>query len=513
MRDEQRRQIAELQAAQHLIGERADYEGRGITPDDLRQVERLQWQISQICRSHNLSRRRNLTSPSTRTEIKMSNDPRILRLETRLSTAFNARRKIYETMNRAGRDDLTTAEDSEFRKLTTDIEQMEARMAELRAEADRASNVTDSARALRSARGGASTGSRGGDGMYGEYSGRSFFGDTIRAGQGDWEARERLAQHAQEQRDMDRVDGTGGAFVPPSYLVDKSIELARAGRVTANLASQFPMPSGTDQINIPKITTGSSVAVQVADNTSVSETDLADTSIQLPVRTLAGQVDVALQLLEQSPVRFDQIVFADLIAEYTRQLDLQVISGSGNSGQLKGILTASNTISVAYTDTSPTTGEIYGKIAECLSGITSQRFAPPNAIVMHPRRWAWFVSARDSEGRPLVVPTAGNGSNAQGIMNGLDGLVGNLLGMAVFVDANVPTNLGSGTNEDVIIIAKTDDWWLYESSIRTRVLPEVGSGTLTTRLQVYGFVAFTAERQPKSTAKLGSTGLVTPVFG
>ncbi len=43
------------------------------------------------------------------------------------------------------------------------------------------------------------------------------------------------------------------------------------------------------------------------------------------------------------------------------------------------------------------------------------------------------------------------------------------------------------------------------------MLPDVGSGTLTTRLQVYGYVAM-ATRYAKSISEITGTGLVSPVF-
>jgi hypothetical protein len=79
------------------------------------------------------------------------------------------------------------------------------------------------------------------------------------------------------------------------------IALARAGRPTANLVQNQPLPPGTDSINVPTISTGTATAVQTADNQSVQETDLADASVSAGVKTIAGQQDVAVQLLEQSP--------------------------------------------------------------------------------------------------------------------------------------------------------------------------------------------------------------------
>jgi hypothetical protein len=49
-----------------------------------------------------------------------------------------------------------------------------------------------------------------------------------------------------------------------------------------------------------------------------------------------------------------------------------------------------------------------------------------------------------------------------------------------------------------------------ESGIRTRAYPETLSGQLTVRLQVFGYLAFTAGRYPQSTVEI--TGLTAPTF-
>jgi hypothetical protein len=91
-------------------------------------------------------------------------------------------------------------------------------------------------------------------------------------------------------------------------------------------------------------------------------------------------------------------------------------------------------------------------------------------------------------------------------------VVGQMHGLPVITDPNMPTTLGAGTNEDVVHIIRASDLLLFESGIRTRVLPDVGSGNLTVRLQVYGYMAFTAGRYPKSIVEIGGTGLVAPSF-
>jgi hypothetical protein len=124
-----------------------------------------------------------------------------------------------------------------------------------------------------------------------------------------------------------------------------------------------------------------------------------------------------------------------------------------------------------------------------------------------------MLAAVDTAGRPLVTPS-GPGVNQIAAFGSVasQGQVGEIAGLPVYVDPNLPTNLGSGTNEDRVLVLRASDLLLWESGIRSRVLPDVGSGTLTVRLQVYGYIAFTAERYPKSTAVIAGTGIVAPTF-
>ncbi|OBH86176.1 DNA primase [Mycobacterium sp. E2989] len=86
-------------------------------------------------------------------------------------------------------------------------------------------------------------------------------------------------------------------------------------------------------------------------------------------------------------------------------------------------------------------------------------------------------------------------------------------GLPIITDPNFPTNLGSETptgTEDSILITRVTDNVLWESGIRTMAYPETLSGQLTVRLQVFGYLAFTAGRYPVSTAEV--TGLTPPTF-
>lgn len=435
------------------------------------------------------------------------------------------RAAIVQLADDEGRSDLNADEDSEFQELTASIraldEEIKARAERITELSDEDKRSNDAALAFRQAEMASTRVKVTNEARtYEQGNGRSYLQDLAKSQiSGDPEARARLDRHAAEvridpeYRDLNRTDTSGGYFVPPIWL-NEYVELARAGRPTANLVTNLPLPPGTDSINIPKVSTGTATAIQAADNSAVQETDLADTSVQANVKTIAGQQDLAIQLMEQSPFNFDQVVFADLAADYATKVNVQVLSGTNANNQVKGILTDTTGINtVTYTDTTATVAELYSKIADGIQKVHTNRFMEPQVIVMHPRRWAWITAAADTTGRPLVSPS-GPGQNQVASFTAVASqrVVGELQGLPVVTDPSIPITNGAGTNEDVIIIMRASDCVLYESSLRTRVLPDVGSGTLTVRLQVYGYIAFTAERQAKGISVLSGTGLTAPTF-
>ncbi len=92
-----------------------------------------------------------------------------------------------------------------------------------------------------------------------------------------------------------------------------------------------------------------------------------------------------------------------------------------------------------------------------------------------------------------------------------EGRVGSFAGLPVYADASIPTNLGAGANEDVILVLNTSEALLYESNIRTRVLQETLSGTLTARIQLWAYSGL-GVRQPRAIAVISGSGLVSPSF-
>lgn len=319
--------------------------------------------------------------------------------------------------------------------------------------------------------------------------------------------------HVFEKRvNPNRTDGQGGYFVPPLWLIDQYIDLPRFGRPIANSVRNLPLPGGTDSINLPKVATGTATAAQTADGASVTSTDMTDTSVSASVYTVAGQQDAAMQLLDQSPAPgFDEVIFADLLADMATRQDVYVINGSGSSGQPTGILNVSSPNAITYTDASPTLPEMYVPWIQSVSQIFTNRKRPATATFVLPKIWYWATANLDTTNRPLIQPTQGGPFNPMALQTGEvdEGPVGRLtVGTPVILDGNIPENLGGSNNETRIITLRTSDLYLWEGAIQTRVLTEVLSGTLQVRFQVYRYAAFMGNRLPKAISIVSGTGMV-----
>ena len=476
-------------------------------------------------------------------------------LEKRLRK-INARMgEINDLAEKEKRTELTEKESKEYKSLRDERKRLEARIADVREEEERRAKA---------AAGQAAHGSASGDGlqrgyvtrepkMYDRRNGNSYFLDVARMQtRGDMDAQTRLTRHAQELdvdlpkraqarqaradaglRDIavesffgrsangepetrvnpNRTDTQGGYFVPPLWLVDEFIPFLRNGRPFASAVRQIDLPAGTDSINVPKVQTGSTVNVQT-DGGAISDTDITDNFVTAPVRTLAGQQDIAMQLLDQSPVAFDEIMMSDLLADYARVIDLQAFQGTGANGQLTGLDNVSGVNSVTYTSGSPTITGMYPVFGQGISQLAKNRKrADGISWFMQGPRWYWLASSLDSQNRPFILPMdQGVPFNPLATQQDLtaEGPIGRIFGAPALLDMNITTTDGAGTNQDRIYAVRTQDLYLFEGQMRTRALTEVLSGTLQVRIQIYNYVAFLPNRYPTAISIMTGTGLVNP---
>jgi HK97 family phage major capsid protein len=349
--------------------------------------------------------------------------------------------------------------------------------------------------------------------------GAGFQGDVLAAFLGDYDAQARLSRHMSEERvergsriRETRAVGTGAfsGLVIPQYLTDMYAPLARANRPFADASRRHTLPSQGMTVEISRVTTGSGVDNQAAENDAATETNMDDTALSVPVRTAAGQQTASRQSIERG-AGVENVILDDLFRAYGSRLDNTMLNVA--TVGLTNVAT-----SVAYTDASPTTAELYPKVIEGLSGVEAallDQASGDNLAVMHSRRWYWMQNAMGSSypliTQPGVVAQTLGANYAEVYGRGVRGILPN--GTPVIVDNNIATNQGAGTNEDEIYLVDRQECHLWEDPdapvyIRAEQAKAANVGVL---MVVYGYYAFTFQRQPHA-RKIAGTGLVTPTF-
>lgn len=358
--------------------------------------------------------------------------------------------------------------------------------------------------------------------------GAQFLRDLALASGGDYNAQDRLRAHTREEEVergvsagefAKRASGTGAfaGLVVPQYLTDMYAPKARAMRPFADACTKYDLPDSGMVVNISRITTGTSVAVQT-ENAAVSETNIDDTLLTLNVITIAGQQTLSRQAIERG-TGVEGAMLDDLFRAYATTLDSTLLNAA-TSGFTNAVA-AANT--VAYTDASPTAAEAYPKLLDARQRAEVGLLDAGDGeffLVMHPRRWAWFQSQVGPNWPFLAQANQGpmNGGADYGQRYG-SGYRGVIAGMPVVVDANIATNLGAGTNEDEIYVGSRECILWEDANAPVLIRAEQpAAASLGVLFVVSGYVAYTnggrygGDGDSVAVSLVGGTGLITPTF-
>lgn len=361
---------------------------------------------------------------------------------------------------------------------------------------------------------------------YHEHSRNSYYADLLLRHKYP-QAETRLARHAVEMEtirkeyernawkairaggieyrvDPGTLDGSGGYFAPPLWVNQLFATAVRPGRVLAGLIPRFDLPPGVSSINLPILGVGTRTQHDV-DNQSVPSADITDTAGSSNVVTIAGQADVSLQMLEQSPAgaHLDWVITMDLREDYDRDLETELLHGSGSAvGALLGIVNAGT--SVTWNSGSPTGSLLWTQVGELAAQLADNRDLPPEVWLMRTARWCWMQTAEDLQGRPFGISTP----FFLGSDDETPDPAGGLISWPVFLDDAIKPTLGAANNQDIVICLRPTDLVLLEGQPRTSVMTEVLSGTLGVRIQMHAPVAAITNRYTTGSYVLTGTGMV-----
>ena len=338
------------------------------------------------------------------------------------------------------------------------------------------------------------------------------------------EAEQRLLHHMQEERVeraqyLERAAGTGAfaGLTVPQYLTDMYAPAVAALRPFADQCNHHDLPPDGMTVNISRITTATSAALQASENAAVSETNIDDTLLTENVQTAAGQQTLSRQAIDRG-TGVEGIVMDDLFRRYATVLDSTLINQATT-----GLAPVSSL--QTYTDASPTSPKIYSQIIQGASSVegTLLGWAQPDLVVMHSRRWYKLLSAVNASW-PMIYQAGGNNlpvqatgsTSGQGYAKGIRGQLAN--GLNVCVDNNVTTaglaQAITGSTQDHIYVVPSQECHLWEDPqapvfIRAEQPAAASLGVL---LVLYGYFAYSFRRFTNATIVISGTGTVPPVY-
>lgn len=348
--------------------------------------------------------------------------------------------------------------------------------------------------------------------------GEAFLRDVGKAFvQRDFAATDRLMQHLREERVergeyLARATTTGSfdGLTVPQYLTDMFAKHAKAGRPFANAIRQHALPNEGMNVYIGRGTTGTDTGIQALQGDAATEANYDDTLMTIPVQTNAGQQTMSRQAVERTSGALD-ITLEDLFRSYGTKLDNTLLNQA---------TTGLTNVATPVAFTTPVTVEgFWPKIQEALSGVETamldQAAADSYLAVMHPRRWRWVNQALTTKhplvSQPGIATEAGAVNYAEVYGNGFRGLLPD--STPVIVDANIVTNLGTGTNEDEVYLVTRDECHLWEDPSAPVFIraEETKAANVQILYVVYGYFAYTHTRYAQA-RKVAGAGLITPAF-
>ena len=326
------------------------------------------------------------------------------------------------------------------------------------------------------------------------------------------DARKRLDQTGREKRAIT----TGLRFVPvdgpPVYVGEAFATAARAVSVAARLFDVQEFPSvgsnaASPEIKVPRLSGAATVGVQATENTGPSNTDPTSAYATSPTATIAGTLVSSRQAWELGEgSQLDAAIAAELGRAWATALDQQLISGTGSIGQTLGLLAVSGVTAGTYTDATPTASKIQTALAQLASLTATARGVMPMVSIMHTRRWAFVAAGLDSQNRPLVAPMLEELDSEQLSPQGPAGTLAP--GLSVYTTPTIPTNLGGGT-EDRVILVNPADLLAFVMPPRFIVAAEASAELPNGQLRItaYGYLGAVPHRWPMGIGVLSGTGI------
>ena len=288
---------------------------------------------------------------------------------------------------------------------------------------------------------------------------------TIRASLGSDEAREYVRAAA------DTTDNAG--LVPTRQLTTVINGLANNTRSAIDAITTGALPDAGMSFEIPKITTLPTVA-ETAEAGGPSNTDQASSYVTVSVKKYAGQQQFSVELFDRSSPLFITELMNNMAAQYAAATDKAVYTAIASGA------TADSTTIASY----PTASELLGVVSRGAASVYTNTQGFARNILMNTSQWANLMTLNDN-GRPIYA--AAQPQNAGGVV-GPTSIRGNVMGLDLYVSANVASANDTDKDDSILIINPTAYTW-YESPQYQLRADVIASGEILVAMYGYGAIA------------------------
>jgi HK97 family phage major capsid protein len=246
---------------------------------------------------------------------------------------------------------------------------------------------------------------------------------------------------------LEAGDAVGGGFlVPPDYSSD-IIELLRpVSRVRSAGPLLLPMPVGT--VSIPKVT-AATTATYTGEGQNIPISQPGFGMVTLTWRKLTAMVPISNDLIRFATPNADAFVRDDLVRALALREDLAFLRGDGTQNTPKGFL-----------HWAPAANILPANATINLANVTIELGAMLNVLDeanIQMQRPVWFMAPRTKTFLMTQRDGLGNFAWATEMTRGT------LMGFPYYTTTQIPTNLGTGTNESELYLVEMTHAILGES--------------------------------------------------
>jgi HK97 family phage major capsid protein len=241
-------------------------------------------------------------------------------------------------------------------------------------------------------------------------------------------------------RALTTLSGGGGDNLITTPMSSEFIEFLRAeSAFFAGGPNIIPMPLG--QMVIPGGNAGASGTYH-AENANLGYTQSTTRQVSMVAKHIGAVTALSNFLIETSPLAIPAIFGGDLADAIRQGMDSAGLRGDGSGANPSGILSLAHAshVAAATVDTAtPTLAQIDAQVKVLITKL--------DVSLIGIRRRRWIMASRTKN--YLAFMRDGNGNY---VFPGLQSTAPTWYGYPVTVSEQVPTNLGSGTNESELYL-------------------------------------------------------------